>query len=223
MFNNNDDVNLNGEFLLYSFIEDKITTVFDVGCRDDSLFKNFGGTVHYFEPSFDSIEKLKKQPNYNKKSYYNNIALSDRTGELYYYPKYQSLHNRIKTCNIDDDENKHLVPVTTGFDYLKNNHIDKIDFLKIDVEGHEFSVIKGFKESISNINIIQFEYGGTYIDTGVKMIDIKNHLSGVFDNFYYLTATGIFPITNFKDHYMYCNIVCFNKDYDICNYKDLHV
>lgn len=218
---NNDNTASNGEFFLYSFIEDKITTVFDVGCRDDSIFKNFGGTVHYFEPSSDSIEKLKNQPNYNKISYYNNVALSDTVGELYYYPKYQSLHNRIKTCQIDDDKNKQLVPVTMGFDYLKNNNINKINFLKIDVEGHEYSVIKGFKELVSRIDIIQFEYGGTFIDTGVKLIDIKNYLNGIFNQFYYLTANGIVPIINFEDHYMYCNIVCFNKDYDFNNYKDI--
>ena len=221
MTNMIDDPNFNGEYFLYSFIENHIKSIFDVGCRDDSLFKNFGGTVHYFEPSIDSIEKLKKQLNYNKKSYYNNIALSDKTGNFYYYPKYQSLHNRIKSCNIDDDENKQLISAMTGFDYVKNNNINEIDFLKIDVEGHEFSVIKGFKESISCVNVIQFEYGGTFIDTGIKLIDIKNYLNGIFDDFYYLKPTSITKITDFTDHYMYCNIVCFNKKYDFNYYKDM--
>jgi len=216
-----DNPNFNGEYFLYSFLKNNIKSIFDVGCRDDTIFKNFDGTVHYFEPSTDSIEKLKKQSNSNQTSYYNNIALSDATGELYYYPKYQSFHNRIKSCRIDDDENKQLIPTITGFDYFKNNNIKEIDFLKIDVEGHEFAVIKGFKELISSINIIQFEYGGTFIDTGVKLIDIKNYLNNMFDDFYYLIPTGISKITNFEDHYMYCNIVCFNKKYDCNYYKDI--
>ena len=36
-----------------------------------------------------------------------------------------------------------------------------IDFLKIDTEGHEFHVLKGFEQSLDAglINVIQFEYG----------------------------------------------------------------
>ena len=218
---NNDNVEINGELFFYSFMEDNLSLIFDVGCRNDSLFKNFYGTVHYFDPAQDAIETLKKQPSSNKKSYFNNIALSDKTGELFFYPKYQSLHNRIKTCKIDDDKNKKIVPVMTGYDYIKANNINNIDFLKIDVEGHEFSVIKGFGEAISKVSIIQFEYGGTFIDTNIKLIDIKDHLNGIFDKFYYLTTDRLIPITNFKDHYNYCNIICFNNNYEYTNYKDL--
>ena len=40
-----------------------------------------------------------------------------------------------------------------------------IDFFKIDVEGHEMDVLKGIGDKISNIKLIQFEFGGCNIDT----------------------------------------------------------
>ena len=65
------------------------------------------------------------------------------------------------------------------------------------------------------MKIIQFEYGGTFIDNNLKMIDIVNYLKdNGFIDFSYLTRSGIELITDFTDHYKYCNIVCFNSNYD---------
>jgi FkbM family methyltransferase len=51
--------------------------------------------------------------------------------------------------------------VRTGDSFSKEENIENIDFLKIDVEGAEDRVLKGFSEMLSRqkITIIQFEYG----------------------------------------------------------------
>jgi FkbM family methyltransferase len=51
--------------------------------------------------------------------------------------------------------------VTTGDRFLREAGIEHVDFLKIDVEGAEFSVLRGFSEAFSRdaIDIVQFEYG----------------------------------------------------------------
>jgi hypothetical protein len=46
----------------------------------------------------------------------------------------------------------------------KKNNIKIIDFVKIDTEGSEFDILKGMKEVIKNIKIIQFEFGTAQID-----------------------------------------------------------
>lgn len=102
--------------------------------------------------------------------------------------------------------------IKTGKDYIINNDIKNIDFLKIDTEGYELNVIKGFGDYIENIKVIQFEYGGTFLDNKTKMIDVINYLEQKgFHKFSYLTANGTEIITDFSDHYQYCNIVCENK------------
>jgi len=93
--------------------------------------------------------------------------------------------------------------------------ITNIDFLKIDTEGYELDVLQGFEDSLKNIKIIQFEYGGTFLDNNIKLIDVINYLDqNGFYKFSYLTNNGTVLITDFNDHYQYCNIVCINKKSD---------
>ena len=52
-----------------------------------------------------------------------------------------------------------VCPVTTGERYVKEQGIERIDMLKIDVEGMDLQVIKGFGDGLQQIKVIQFEYG----------------------------------------------------------------
>ena len=40
-----------------------------------------------------------------------------------------------------------------------------IDYIKIDVEGHELDALEGFGDLIKKVRLIQFEFGGCNIDT----------------------------------------------------------
>ena len=212
MFNNCNS-KTNGELLFYNLIKDKITTIFDIGCRNDSEFINFNGEVHYFDPVDKFINELKNQNNNNFKSFYNNFGLSNETKELFYFPKYQSYYDRINSCKTSDEDNKIVLQVKKGKDYMIQHNIKNIDFIKIDTEGYEFNVIKGFEEYIENISIIQFEYGGTFLDNNVKLNDLVDYLKHFgFHKFGYLTPNGLNLTTDFTDHYQYCNIVCLNKN-----------
>jgi len=214
MFNNCDPLT-NGENSFYNNIKNKINIIFDVGCRSDTIFTSFGGEVHYFEPVKEFIDNLTKQPNNNKQSYFNNFGLGNENNEIFYYPIYQSFYDRINSCNISGDKDKVLLQIRKAKDYMLENNINNIDFLKIDTEGYEFNVLKGFEDKIKNIKIIQFEYGGTFIDNNTKLIDVINYLKdNGFNKFYYLVNNGVVSITDFSDHYQYCNIICLNNNID---------
>jgi FkbM family methyltransferase len=196
-------------------IKNNINIIFDVGCRADSEFIYFNGDVHYFDPVNNFIEQLKNQQKLNKNSFYNNFGLGNENNQFYYYPRYQSFYDRINSCNISDDNNKILLQIKKGKDYVINNNIKTIDFLKIDTEGYELNVLQGFEECLEIVKIIQFEYGGTFLDNNIKLIDVINYLQEKgFYKFSYLTYNGPVLITDFNDHYQYCNIVCINKNSD---------
>jgi hypothetical protein len=215
MFNNHNP-KTNGEEKFFIDIKDKINVIFDVGCRSDTEFIIFNGEVHYFDPVNEFIEQLKNVKMLNKKSYFNNFGLGKEDNQFYYYPNYQSFYDRINSCHNSDDANKILLHIKKGKDYVINNNIKSIDFLKIDTEGYEFNVLQGFEDFLENIKIIQFEYGGTFLDNNTKLIDVINYLQEKgFYKFSYLTNTGPVLITDFNDHYQYCNIVCINKNSDI--------
>lgn len=208
---NNCNPKTNGEHLFYNMIKDNINVIFDIGCRNDSEFTDFTGTVHYFDPVKHFIDDLSKQKNSNKQSYFNNFGLSFENKELYYYPKYQSFYDRTVSCKHSDDGNKIVLNVKKAKDYIEENSIDTIDFIKIDTEGYELHVLKGFEEHLKKVNIIQFEYGGTFLDNNTKLIEVIDHLKNDFHHFSYITPSGPVAITDFSDHYQYCNIVCVNK------------
>lgn len=206
----------NGEYnLLTNLKSDQI--IFDVGCRTDSEFLKYTGEVHYFDPVAEFIQEIIKHDNSNSKSFFNNFGLSSKTDSIIYYPAYQSFHNRIITCGNDDSVNAKKLHVLKGKDYMLRNNIEEIHFLKIDVEGHEQEVLFGFEENIKKIDIIQFEYGGTYKDSNCKLEEIIQFLiKNNFNEIGYLNQYGYVKIVNLVDHYQYCNIVAFNtKKYSV--------
>jgi FkbM family methyltransferase len=178
---NNCDTKTNGEEKFFMDIQDNINVIFDVGCRSDSMFIYFNGEVHYFDPVEEFIENLKKSKNINKKSYFNNFGLGNDNKELYYYPKYQSFYDRVNSCHISDDSNKILLHIKKGIDYVDSKNIKNIDFLKIDTEGYELDVLQGFEDFLENVKIIQFEYGGTFLDNHIKLVDVRKDLRHIID------------------------------------------
>lgn len=214
MFNNCNS-KTNGELLFYTNIKPNIQVIFDVGCRADSEFTDFEGDVHYFDPVKYFIDTLSKQPHQNKHAYFNNFGLGHDNTSVYYYPIYQSFYDRIISCKKSDASNKLLLQIKKAKDYIVEHNISTIDFLKIDTEGYELNVLQGFEECLHNVKIIQFEYGGTFLDNNIKLIDVIEYLTSYgFHTFSYLHDKGTTPITDFTDHYQYCNIVCVNKTSD---------
>lgn len=57
--------------------------------------------------------------------------------------------------------------------YMDAHQIPRIDFLKIDVEGHELDVLKGAEAALKagRIQAVQFEFGGCNIDTRTYLRD----------------------------------------------------
>ena len=108
-----------------------------------------------------------------------------------------------------------MLQIKKAKDYIVEKNIESIDFLKIDTEGYELKVLQGFEECLEHVKIIQFEYGGTFLDNNTKLIDVIHYLQQKgFYKFAYLTNYGTELITDFSDHYQYCNIVCINKKSD---------
>jgi hypothetical protein len=85
-----------------------------------------------------------------------------------------------------------------GDEFLISNNISKIDFLKIDAEGSEMEISRGFENSFSQgiIDAVQFEYGYINITTHVLLIDYFE-----FFNSYGFIVGKIYPKTvDFKEY-----------------------
>ena len=85
-------------------------------------------------------------------------------------------------------------------DYWHNNlNRREIDIVKIDIEGHELSALNGFGDALSSTNVIQFEFGGTNIDTRTFFQDFWYFFKEHNFNIYRITPLGSQIISAYRE------------------------
>jgi len=102
------------------------------------------------------------------------------------------------------------IEITTLDEYCRVNSVQKIDLLKIDVEGHELAVLQGARSALQRgaIKFIQFEYGGCNIDSRVFLRDIWDYLTDFQYTLYKLYPTHCQPFREYSqalDNFQYQN------------------
>lgn len=149
--------------MIYKLL-DKSFVVFDIGGNIGWYTTHIAkmltnGKLYAFEPIPATFKNLQQNVQLNalQNVVLNNIALSDSKGELSFY--YSSkMTGASSSQNITNNENAVLVKcITNTLDsYCKENSIERIDFIKCDVEGAELFAIKGGLEAISTFKPIVF-------------------------------------------------------------------
>jgi FkbM family methyltransferase len=142
--------------------------------------------VHAFEvapPTFERFARRVTDSSLSDRVTLNCLGLSDRAqvGEMYFYPEHPHL-----TCDRPRHTTHRATPfqaqLQAGDMYLAEHRIDRVDFVKIDVEGNEHLVLQGFDKAIQEdrLECIQFEYGAFSIDTRVLLADYYAALAGKY-------------------------------------------
>jgi FkbM family methyltransferase len=91
----------------------------------------------------------------------NPFGLSDGTGELTFYEYDDNSLCSSTNWHPSRSVRENRLPVLRGADYCREQGIDSVAFLKVDVEGAELRVLSGFAPLIERggVTMIQFEYG----------------------------------------------------------------
>jgi len=137
-------------------------------------------TVHCFEivptTAIDTINRFRGDIRVTC----NSVGLSAESGEV----KVTTFHDSDAVSSItplawNEHTRSVLCKVVKGDDYLRDHHLDHIDILKCDTEGHDLFVLKGFSGLLSRrpIPIIQFEYGHQCIPARVYLRDFYEYLT----------------------------------------------
>lgn len=94
-------------------------------------------------------------------------------------------------------EEIHLVRLD---EFCRREGIDEIDFLKLDIEGHELAALQGCGELITRraIRFIQFEFGGCNIDSRTYFHDFWDLLQPHYGIFRVLPR-NLWEITNYRE------------------------
>lgn len=153
------------------------------GNYTELLLRQFpSASIHVFEINPQNLEilqkKVRKQANIKihpfglgSKEEHATMIQYNQDGQI------SSLHNLGEPTSADL-AGRHTVLIKRGDDLLAQEKIQDIYFMKIDTEGHDFEVLKGFNNALNQkrIHIIQFEYNETSISARVFLKDYFDYL-----------------------------------------------
>lgn len=196
-----------------------VPVVFDVGANvgDYSLcLRSFlpAADVYAFEPAVSVFQQLNEniaaaRADGKIKPYNFGFSDSERTVEFYSYTVdgneasvLSSIDERLPTQVLDvQTRRREQVQVRTIDRFCETEGIARIDFLKIDVEGHELSVLRGAERMLTSdaIAMIQFEFGPANIYSRTYFYDFWSLLSGAYD-LYRIVPSGLAAINYYGEH-----------------------
>lgn len=203
--------------LIFSFFKKKGIRkglMIDVGSHHGSSMEFFlseNWTVHSFEPDRINFKLLSIKFKDFKNLITNNAAVSNKAGKFNFYRSNQSdgINSLIKFHH--SHELSYQVDTITLNSYLKKNKISDINFLKIDVEGNDFNVLKSIdlNKIRPEIILVEFENSKT-INIGVTTQDILN----LFRKFHYSFIISEWqPISNYGSNH------CWKKFHNINEFE----
>jgi len=116
------------------------------------------------------------------------------------------------SSRIDDRSSNDSKKVTAI--RLKNLLNEKVDFLKIDIEGAEYAVLKDIKENLANIKNLFVEYHGSFGQTN-ELSNMLNWITGQGFSYYIKEAAPVYstpfyrPARDLYEYDVQLNIFCF--------------
>lgn len=145
-----------------------IRVVFDIGAHEgtwsDLALRCFPeAVVHAFEVAHPTAQALQERFHQERRIVVNPIGLGDnsRAIRIAYFPEHRDNTVVLADGQAPPSDAMQLHgAVTAGDAYCKEHAIGHIDYCKIDVEGYEYFVLKGFERMLSRraIDAIQFEH-----------------------------------------------------------------
>lgn len=199
-----------------------LITVFDVGANVGEYTKAAlaafpKAAVHAFEVAPETAAELAANcaPAITAgRVHLQRYGLSDAPGELtmYYYPD----NNQLTSYSQRHPEHR-SVPFTAQLStldaYCEERSITAIDFLKIDIEGHEFKVIQGGQRLFASggVAALQFEFGA--FNTGSKFIirDYYELLPDYWIGKVFPRNVDFRPYSWTMEEFSFCNYVAVHK------------
>lgn len=219
---NNCNSNSNGECNLIQHVVKPGDLIFDVGAHVGNWTRyilniNSHVHIHAFEPMPKIFEIL--QQNFNTSNVMlHNLAIGKDIGlkDFYIYAgnpglvECSSLYLRPVLAHVLGQ--KINVKITNLDTFCDEHEINLIDFLKIDTEGAEKEVLLGAQRLLKEkaITLIQFEYGGTYIDAHITLQQIYEILTSNDYSLFRIIPDGLIQINDWHpelETYDYANYI----------------
>ena len=196
--------------VLKSYFPDGKVTIFDIGANIGDYSKEIKkvfphSMIYAFEPNINTFKSLEDRlSNTDIKRFCIGLSSCASNQKIYTYASdNQSPHASIYKEVLSDlhriNEILEVEFEAISLDeFCKNHEIERINFLKIDTEGHELEVILGAEKMISEgkIEIIQFEFNEMNIISRVFLKDFYLALSDY--NVYRIDSDRLIPLFDYR-------------------------
>jgi FkbM family methyltransferase len=186
-----DDPRLNGEYAVLDRLAPTWPAqpvVFDAGGFRGEwsaavLERAPGAQVFTFEPNSDSFERIRTRLGDRANVQPFALGAEDGSASLLMpagMPQMGSLHVRDLDRFELSPQPIESVQVRSIDSFCAEQGIDRVDLVKLDIEGHELAAIQGAAGLLERraIGAVQFEFGGTAIDSRVFLRDLIQALDG---------------------------------------------
>lgn len=176
------------------------------GCYTAQILKEAPGCkVIVFEPAKSNVTILQKKFAANPNVRIEQCAVSSEAGDAVLYSNEDGsglaslTHRRLDHFGIEFNKAENVKTIRFEDYWISELKSAKIDFCKIDVEGHELDVLSGFGEAIKHISVIQFEFGGCNIDTRTFFQDFWYFFQENGFDLYRISPIGLIKILNYSE------------------------
>jgi FkbM family methyltransferase len=191
----------NGEYRLLRAVipADRPVTLIDVGAnRGDwtaaALAHNPQARIHVFEPDprpFAAMQARSFPPSIRL----NAFAVGDERESRTFHRAANSQLNSLyaEEAAARPMETTMTVEIETLDHYCADHGIDQIDYLKVDVEGHDLPVLRGAADMLSQgrIAYAQFEYGPNWVLSRTFLRDAFDFAASVNCTVYKVMPSGL--------------------------------
>ena len=176
------------------------------GLYTEHIISNFPQCkIVIFEPSISNSNLLHSKFSDNKNVTVEQKAVSNIDGEATLYSDSDGsglaslTKRRLEHFDIAFEQSEKIAVIRFE-DYWKSElGSENIDFVKLDIEGHELDALNGFGEALKFINVIQFEFGGCNIDTRTFWQDFWYFFTENNFDLYRITPFGKIKITKYRE------------------------
>ena len=183
----------------------KPMTIFDVGANrgeyTSAILELYPRSrIFAFEPSRETFRLLEAEFAAMSQVVKLNYGLGCKAqSQLLYKESQYARIASLTPLDVTDHDYTEKVVIRTLDEVVSEHGISEIDLLKIDVEGHELDVITGAQNTLTlrKIKCLQFELGGSSIDTNTTLKDIYEMLSQYDYRVYLITRRGVVALDTY--------------------------
>ncbi len=205
-----------GELYIIKQLKKNMTNgfIFDIGANigDWSKFvieeyKDINYKLYMFEPSETAYKKMVQRISSSDDIKQFKLGFGDKSETIKIY--FDNEAQGSAGAFIKNSKYSENIEIDTIDNFCQINNIEKIGFLKMDVQGYEYNILVGAKNMLKNGNIkyIQFEIDEPNIENRIFFKDFWNLLHKDY-KIYHSLYNGLIEIQEY--HYSIENFSCMN-------------